>query len=533
MAWEAAVRQQLREGQAMEAMKALMLEMRAFSERPCVLQLGIDTKSFYTDPAGFGLAMREAGAEPADVESFWRILLLRGLVFLELQQPARGQRDLRAARDMGAAGAELEQGLARARKALEALEAEERKQLLQRQVPVTVLTGFLGAGKTTLLNYMLKARHGYRYAVIENEVGQIGIDNQLLQAGNAKRTAESVVLLDNGCLCCTVRSDLVEAVKQILLKADTELANKQAAAAATGETEDKGERVLDGILIETTGLADPGPVCKTFFADEELRTRTRIDGVLTLVDACHFLQQLRRERSEDAVNESAQQVAFADKVLLNKVDAAGEAAVREVEATIRAMNALCPIVRCSLAQRPGEVPLDELLAAQSFHLDKVLEELGSEPPEKRRRLDGHEGHGHEGHGHEGHGHEGHGHEGHGHGHGHTSTAFRHDSGVGTCSFVLEKPLVLQRFTQVMNALRAERAVDLYRYKGLVCIRESGGLRQAVLQGVHDMCEFEPRSDWPSAAPTRSQLVFIGRRLEAPKWRRLFEQCQQGILDEDA
>eukprot|EP00435_Cladocopium_sp_Y103_P037929 s1486_g10.t1 len=239
-----------------------------------------------------------------------------------------------------------------------------------------------------------------------------------------------------------------------------------------------------------------------------------------------------QERSLGSVNESAQQVAFADKVLLNKVDAAGPEQVAKVEDTIRRMNGICPMLRCSLSKRPNEIPLDELLSMESFSLEKVLEELQADVrlqadvslcrPTKRPK--------HE-HGDHGHGNGDHGQEDNGHGHGgddHDEKKFRHDTGVGTCSFVFHKPLVLQRFTQVMNALRAERAVDLYRYKGVVCIKESSGLlRRAVLQGVHDMCEFEPRGDW-TKTPTLSQLVFIGRKLDKEKWQKLFEKCQAGM-----
>ncbi|CAE7350617.1 Cbwd1 [Symbiodinium sp. CCMP2456] len=402
---------------------------------------------------------------------------------------------------------------------MEALEMKDREAEQLRKVPVTILTGFLGSGKTTLLNFVLKARHGYKYAIIENEVGQIGIDNQLLKSANATaaHTTEQVVLLDNGCLCCTVRSDLVEAVNQILLKADAEAANAQA---ANGTTDAPAQKVLDGILIETTGLADPGPVCKTFYVEPDLRERTRVDCVLTVVDACHFLQQLSRSRSEDAVNESMQQVAFADKILLNKVDAASAASLQEVETTIRSINALCPILRCSLAKNPGELLLDELFTAQGFSLDRILERMSEKPGEgswqlstpvessdgrrsKRAKTGG------------------------------FLRASRHDAGVGSCSIALTgAPLVIQRFIEVMSALKNEHALDLYRYKGVVCVKEaSGELKQAVLQGVHDMCEFEPRGDWPDGKEPLSQLVFIGRNLERDKWMRLFTFCQSGVLDD--
>lgn len=525
----------------------MMMEMREFSDRPCVMELGVDTSSFYTNPAEFGLGMKAAGASNEDLERFGTILFERGRVFLSLGSPGRAHRDLKAAQELiGGQRNEVGAVLKEARKALEVVEAEERQQLNARRVPVTILTGFLGAGKTTLLNYILKANHGRKYAVIENEVGAIGIDNQLLEGpGLSERTTESVTLLDNGCLCCTVRSDLIAAVRQILLRADAVAANQS----AIGGGPEPGGRVLDGILIETTGLADPGPVCKTFYAEDELRDRTRVDGVLTVVDAAHFLQQLQRERSDGAVNESAQQVAFADKILLNKVDAVEESVLKSVEEEIRRINAICPVLRCSLQKRPDEVPLDQLLTMESFSLDRVLRDMEEEAKQEaeraaKRRKTGHEhGHGHsEGHGHEhGHaasddccedGHAGHS-EGHGHGHGHAHEAFRHDTGVASCSFTIEGvPLVLQRFQPVMTAIRVEKSQDLYRYKGVVCIKEpSGSIRRAVLQGVHDMCQFEPRGDWPADLPPKSQIVFIGRKLDRALWGRLLERCKEGVLEE--
>ena len=254
--------------------------------------------------------------------------------------------------------------------------------------------------------------------------------------------------------------------------------------------------------------------------EPDLRERTRVDCVLTLVDACHFLQQLSRSRSEDAVNESMQQVAFADKILLNKVDAASAASLQEVEATIRSINALCPIVRCSLAKNPTVLPLDELFTAQGFSLDRILQRMQEKPDEGSWQLstpvdssDGRRGKRAKT--------------------GGFLRASRHDAGVGSCSIALTgAPLVIQRFTEVMSALKNEHALDLYRYKGVVCVKEaSGELKQAVLQGVHDMCEFEPRGDWPEGKEPLSQLVFIGRNLEKDKWMRLFTFCQAGVLDD--
>jgi len=178
------------------------------------------------------------------------------------------------------------------------------------KIPVTILTGFLGAGKTTLLNYILKEQHGKKYAVIENEMGAVAVDNMLLEDAIQKSdTVESITVLDNGCLCCSIRDDLVGAIKGIVKTVEARYA--------------KGvqDARLDGIIIETTGIADPGPIVKTFCMSEEVEKYCKVDGIVTLVDGAHFLSQLTRERAKDAVNESAQQVAFADKVLLNKVDA--------------------------------------------------------------------------------------------------------------------------------------------------------------------------------------------------------------------
>lgn len=494
-----------------------MLEMKAFAELHSVHTLPIDTTTFFTDPKSFGRAFKALGGNAEAVVRFSEILTERGIGFLVLAQPARALQDLETAVELvGDKDPRAKDALARARNEVAAALVAERQAGEARKVPVVVLTGFLGAGKTTLLNYILRAEHGKRYAVIENEVGQIGIDNQLLNDKElSTRTEEAITVLDNGCLCCTVRNDLINAIKQILNRVDLEEANNLAAGGAHGAGQERPP--LDGILIETTGLADPGPVCKTFYAEDELRERTRMDGVLTVVDAHHFIEQLRRQRSQGAVNESAQQVGFADRLILNKVDSVSEATLQEVEKEIRCINQVCPIYRCSLATRPDQVPLDQLLHSESFSLDRVLRDLGEpepqEPPVKRARTQAR-------------------------GSLQLCAPFRpqqsrHDTGVATFAVALEgKPLVLDRFMQVMNSIRFERAVDLYRYKGVVCVKEpSGAVKRAVLQGVHDMCMFEPRGAWPSDAELKSEIVFIGRNLDSGLWTRLLEKTQEGILDQ--
>lgn len=513
-------------GEPLEAVKIAMREMKAFADEHEIHALPIETKAFFADPRSFSPVFKGSGASAAARRALSEILAERGLGFLQLEQPLRALGDLEAARDLledtgggapAAVGPRLAEGLARARLAAGEIQARERRAKEATKVPVTILTGFLGAGKTTLLNHILRANHGMKFAIIENEVGQVGIDNQLIQdASSATKTEETITVLDNGCLCCTVRSDLIDAIQRILRRADAQAANLRA---GIGE---QGRAPLDGILIETTGLADPGPVIKTFYAEEELLDRTKINGVLTVVDACHFLQQVRRSRSAGAVNESAQQVGFADRLLLNKVDAVDGSTLEQVEASIRSINELCSITRCSLSQNPWAVDLPGLLAAESFSLDRVLDELGATgapaappglpPLPKRARI----------------------------GPGALdvvrssfSPKSRHDSDIGTFTVTLEgAPLVLERFTEVMNSLRAEKAVDLYRYKGIVCVREPGGAtRRAVLQGVHDLCLFEPRGPWPPEATPKSQIVFIGRSLDRELYGRLFEKTKEGALGE--
>ncbi|MCU0758014.1 MAG: GTP-binding protein [Steroidobacteraceae bacterium] len=207
------------------------------------------------------------------------------------------------------------------------------------KVPVTVLTGFLGAGKTTLLNRILTENHGQRIAVIENEFGEIGVDQELVI--NAE---EEIFEMNNGCICCTVRGDLIRILGSLMKRRDR----------------------FDRIVVETTGMANPGPVAQTFFVDDDMRERFALDGIVTLVDARHFGQQV------DANEEAREQVAFADVIVLNKTDLVTATELEAVERRVRAMNALARIVRSDPAARAA-VPVDSVLGIGGFDLSRALE----------------------------------------------------------------------------------------------------------------------------------------------------------------
>ena len=240
------------------------------------------------------------------------------------------------------------------------------------KTPVTVLTGYLGAGKTTLLNRILSEDHGKRYAVIVNEFGEIGIDNDLIVGAD-----EEVFEMNNGCVCCTVRGDLIRVLSGLM----------------------KRKGGFDAIIVETTGLADPGPVAQTFFVDEDVKARTQLDSVTTVVDAKHVLLRLSDSR------EAREQIAFADQIVLNKTDLVSEQDLRMVEARLRRLNPLAPIHR---AQR-SNVPLDAILGRGGFDLERIV----SIEPEFLNPAHGEDGHVHDEHCDHDHGHD-HGHHHHGH-----------------------------------------------------------------------------------------------------------------------
>ncbi|WP_304171042.1 GTP-binding protein, partial [Phenylobacterium aquaticum] len=294
------------------------------------------------------------------------------------------------------------------------------------KTPVTVLTGYLGAGKTTLLNRILSEDHGKRYAVIVNEFGEVGIDNELIVGAD-----EEVFEMNNGCVCCTVRGDLIRVLSGLM----------------------KRKGGFDAIIVETTGLADPGPVAQTFFVDDDVRAKTRLDSVTTVVDAMHL--PLRLSDSKEAV----EQVAFADQIVLNKTDLVTEAQLRDVEARIRRLNPLAPIHRAVRSN----VPLELILGRGGFDLDRITELQ----PEFLNP-----GHGEPGHVHDedcDHDHHGHDHDHHGHDHGHDHHAHDHvaDAGIRGISLTFDKPLNGNRVTAWLNDILQAQGPDILRAKGIL------------------------------------------------------------------
>jgi G3E family GTPase len=314
------------------------------------------------------------------------------------------------------------------------------------QIPVTVLTGYLGAGKTTLLNRILSEQHGKKYAVVVNEFGEIGIDNDLVVNAD-----EEVFEMNNGCICCTVRGDLIRILGGLM----------------------KRQGGFDGILIETTGLADPAPVAQTFFVDEDVRRRTWLDSIVTVVDARHVVQRL-----EDS-HEALEQIAFADMILLNKTDLVSADELGRVERRIRSINATAVIHRTQRC----EVDITAVLGRRAFDLDRIL---AIEPDFLSE--DDHE----------------------------------HDDAVKSVCLRTDRPLDSARLTGWLQRTLAGRGQDLLRTKGILSI--AGQDRQFVVQAVHMLMEGNFTKPWGPNENRESRLVFIGRNIDESELRRQFDAC---------
>jgi G3E family GTPase len=316
------------------------------------------------------------------------------------------------------------------------------------KVPVTLLTGYLGAGKTTLLNRILTDNHGKRFAVIVNEFGEIGIDNDLVIGAD-----EEIFEMNNGCICCTVRGDLIRIVSGLLKRAEG----------------------FDGVLIETTGLADPAPVIQTFFVDDDLRDRVALDSVVTMVDAHHFLEQV------DSAHEAEEQIAFADVIIVNKTDLADSAKLEKIEAKIRGLNKFARILHATKAT----VPLDQVLDRGSFDLKRLLE---IEPGFLEEDPADHE----------------------------------HDASIVSTSLSLEQPLDAEKFSAWMREFIMRRGTDILRSKGILSLK--GQERRYVFQGIHMVMDSDWGPEWETGEKRSSRLVFIGRNLDANELQDAFRAC---------
>ncbi|WP_176082501.1 GTP-binding protein [Martelella sp. HB161492] len=354
-------------------------------------------------------------------------------------------------------------------------------------IPVTVLTGYLGSGKTTLLNRILSENHGKQYAVIVNEFGEIGIDNDLIVESD-----EEIYEMNNGCVCCTVRGDLIRVVEGLMRR----------------------PRRFDGIIIETTGLADPVPVAQTFFMDDDVRTKTALDAVVTLVDAKHLPLRLKDSR------EAEDQIAFADIVLLNKTDLVTPEELANVESLIRAIN---PSARIHRTER-SSIDLSKVLNQSAFDLKHVLENdphfLDHDDPDHVCGPDcDHHHHDHHDHDHHHHDHHDHDHD---HDHHHHGMSDHHDITVTSVSLRAGE-LDPNRFFPWIQSVTQNQGPNILRLKGILAFKNDP--ERYVVQGVHMIIEGDHQRAWKDGERHESRLVFIGRELDAEKLEKTFHACE--------
>lgn len=362
---------------------------------------------------------------------------------------------------------------------------------VENMVPVTILTGFLGAGKTTLLKRILSEYHGKRIAVIENEFGPESIDNELL----VQDSEEEIVELSNGCVCCTIRGDLMRTLNDLRIKRKA------------------GQLNFERVIIETTGMANPGPVCQTFFMDDEIAEYYRLDAVITVVDAKHGMATL------DTQEEAQKQVGFADRILISKKDLVNEADYNALRSRILRINPRASIT----AVHFGEADIASLLDISGFNLNTILdidpEFLADDHPDAAHDH-GHD-HGHD-HDHDHHDdHEGDcgpacGHTHHDHHHSH------HDDEIGAFVFRSNKAFDPERLEEFLGGIVQVYGPDLLRYKGILYLK--GINRRMLFQGVHMMMGAEPGKPWLSSEKPNTKMVFIGRKLPQEIFTRGLEQC---------
>eukprot|EP01033_Poteriospumella_lacustris_P005001 gene5001-3572_t len=423
----------------------------------------------------------------------------------------------------------------------------------EHKTPVTIVTGFLGSGKTTLVNYILREQTQWKICVVENEFGEVAIDDGLVSENLASK--EDIITMDNGCVCCSVRGDLVRTFGMLVSR----------------------RKDFQSILLETTGLADPSPIIFTFNTNSLLQDNFRIDSIVCLVDSKHVAIHLDEKKPDGNINEAENQIAFSDRIVLNKVDLVSADELEEVEDRIRSINSFARLIKTERSR----APLDQILGLNSFSLDKLVEIDPTFMEEDEEDGHDHEGHVHDEHcghhvhdehcGHHVHdehcGHHVHdehcGHqEGHDHGHEHEhghSHAHEHDhhapkdehhhehshdhkkhehdhkhehehthseekpkkkkkkthnlSLVSSVGFTIEGLLDVPQFNTFMTALLKAKAADIYRSKGILAFADQGDAK-FVFQGVHDQINFGPsEKPWEEGEPRISKVVFIGKNLD--------------------
>jgi G3E family GTPase len=347
-------------------------------------------------------------------------------------------------------------------------------------IPATILTGFLGAGKTTLLKRVLSEAHGQKIAVIENEFGEENIDNDILVA----ETKEQIVQMSNGCVCCTIREDL------------------RSTLADLAEKKRKGELDFERIVIETTGLADPGPVAQTFFMDDEIAESYLLDSILTLVDAKHADQQL------DQRQEARRQVGFADRMFLSKTDLVDKAEVDALIHRLKHMNPRAPIEKVHF----GEVPIADVLDLKGFNLNAKLDI----DPDFLKVEDEHDHHDHD-----------HDHDHHGHDHGPGEACdhphhHHHDDDVKSFVFRAERPFNPAKLEEFLGAMVNVYGPKMLRYKGVLQV--TGFDRKVIFQGVHQLMGSDVGPKWADGEDRTSKMVFIGIDLPRELFEQGLEQC---------
>jgi len=316
-------------------------------------------------------------------------------------------------------------------------------------VPVTILTGFLGAGKTTLLNRILQEDHGKKIAVIENEFGEVGVDSEIIE-----KSDEQIVEMNNGCICCTVRGDLIRILGS--------LKDKRSAGALK----------FDRVIIETTGMADPGPVAQTFFNDEDIGAYYLLDSILTVVDAKHAARQL------DEYREAQEQVGFADRILLSKSDLVSDSEVKSLAERIRRMNPRAPVKMVHF----GEMPIEEILDIRGFNLNAILEL----DPEFL-----------------------------------AETHHDHSDEVQSFVYRAERPFNGDKLEQFLSGMIQVYGPDLLRYKGVLWMK--GNPRRVVFQGVHMMMGGDMGKPW-GKDKKQSVMVFIGKKLPKDLFLAGLKEC---------